>query len=45
MTSYTDGPNAFHQAMDYRRNERTVTASDVIDVHMTHNGGFAAVIE
>ena len=45
MTSYTDGPNAFHQAMDYRRSESTVTASDVLDVHMVRNGGFAAVIE
>ncbi len=45
MTSFTDGPNAKRQAMDYRRGESTVSASDVIDVHMTRNGGFAAVIE
>lgn len=45
MTLFTDGFNAGHQAMDYRREVRSVNAADVLDVTMVRNGGFTAVIE
>lgn len=45
MTSVEDGPNAFQQAMDYRRHESTVDSNTVLDLRMARNGGWAAVIE
>lgn len=45
MTSFEDGVNADLQAMDYRRRVRQVDASERIDIRMTRNGGWAAVIE
>lgn len=45
MTSFKDGINAGHQAMDYRRNESSVKKNDIIKIKMVRNGGFAAVIE
>jgi len=45
MTLFTDGYNAGHQAMDYRREVTNVTSADVLDITMVRNGGFAAVTE
>lgn len=45
MESYEDGPNAFRQAMDYRRVEASVSKGDTLTVSMARNGGWAAVIE
>lgn len=45
MTSFEDGINAGRQAMDYRRKESHVKSGDKIQIKMTRNGGFAAVIE
>lgn len=45
MTSFEDGVNANHQAMDYRKKESTLNKGDKITVRLARNGGFAAVIE
>jgi alpha-glucosidase len=45
ITSFEDGINAGHQAMDYRKNNHNVTRNDVIEVKMVKNGGWAAVLE
>ena len=45
MLSFEDGPNAFRQAMDYRKKERTVSHSDKITINMARNGGWAAIIQ
>ena len=45
MESYEDGPNAFRQALDYRRKETVVSREDTVSVTMARNGGWAAVIE
>ena len=45
MTSFEDGINADVQAMDYRKNTRTVSKGDTVKIEMVRNGGFAAVIE
>lgn len=44
MISFEDGVNAGRQAMDYRKREAKVSASDRIPVQMVRNGGWAAVI-
>lgn len=45
MTSFEDGINADHQAMDYRKTDKSVKKGDKITVRLARNGGFAAVIE
>ncbi len=45
MTSFEDGVNADLQAMDYRRRVRQVDSSSSIEIRMTRNGGWAAVLE
>ncbi len=45
MTSFEDGINAGRQAMDYRKNEYTITKDEKIKLKMVRNGGWAAVIE
>ncbi|GAB6009798.1 glycoside hydrolase family 97 protein [Dysgonomonas reticulitermitis] len=45
ITSFEDGINAGHQAMDYRKKESQVKSGDKIQIKMVRNGGFAAVIE
>lgn len=45
ITSFEDGINAGHQAMDYRKKESQVKSGDKIQIKMARNGGFAAVIE
>ena len=45
MTSFEDGKNANSQAMDYRKNERTLKKGDKISIRLARNGGFAAIIE
>ncbi|MBQ1856970.1 MAG: glycoside hydrolase family 97 C-terminal domain-containing protein, partial [Bacteroidales bacterium] len=42
---FEDGINADVQAMDYRKNTRTVSKGDTVKIEMVRNGGFAAVIE
>lgn len=44
MTAFEDGINADRQAMDYRKQERTMKKGDRITVRLARNGGFAAVI-
>lgn len=44
-TSFEDGINAGYQAMDYRKKNFNVKNSDVIEVKMAKNGGWAAVLE
>ena len=45
MTLFRDGPNAEIQAMDYRKEKRSVRKGDVVSVSLVRNGGAAAVIE
>ena len=45
MTCFEDGINANHQAMDYRKTNRTLKKGDKIIVRLARNGGLAAVIE
>lgn len=45
MTAFKDGRNANHYAIDYRRTEEQVAATDTYTVHVAQNGGFAAVIK
>lgn len=45
MTSFEDGINAHHQAMDYRMKMRAVQSGDKITIRLARNGGFAAVIQ
>lgn len=45
LTGFEDGPNAFRQAMDYRKTERRVGNDDKVTLKMARNGGWAAVIE
>ena len=42
---FTDGINAWRQAMDYRRKESNVTSADKLPVKMVRNGGFAGIIK
>lgn len=44
-TSFEDGINADYQAMDYRKKNFTAKNTDVIEVKMARNGGWAAVLE
>lgn len=45
MTSFEDGINADHQAMDYKKKESILKKGDKITVRLARNGGFAAIIE
>jgi alpha-glucosidase len=45
ITSFEDGPNANGQSMDYNIRTANVSRSDVLDIRMMRNGGWAAVIE
>jgi alpha-glucosidase len=45
MTSFSDGINAPNQAMDYRKKTETVSASTKLDIKMSRNGGWCAVLE
>lgn len=46
MTSFSDGPNAGTQAMDYRKQiVDGLSASGKLSLHLVRNGGFAAVLE
>ena len=45
ITSFEDGINAGYQAMDYRKKTYDVNNNEVIEVKMTKNGGWAAVLE
>jgi alpha-glucosidase len=39
---HRDGPNADRAAVDYVREERTVSSKDRLQVHLAPGGGFAA---
>lgn len=45
VTSFEDGINAGYQAMDYRKKSYNIKNTDVIEVKMVKNGGWAAVLE
>ncbi|MBZ4037469.1 glycoside hydrolase family 97 protein [Flavobacterium sp. 17A] len=45
VTSFEDGINANYQAMDYRKKNFEANSNAVIEVKMTRNGGWAAVLE
>jgi alpha-glucosidase len=45
VTSFKDGINAGYQAMDYRKETFSIKNTEVIDVKMVKNGGWAAVLE
>ena len=45
MIAFEDGVNAGHQAMDYRKTERSVKRDEKITVKMVRKGGWAAVIQ
>ena len=40
MTSFEDGINADHQAMDYRKQEQSLKKGNHITVRLARNGGF-----
>lgn len=44
MTSFEDGMNASHQAMDYRMKKAEVKKGSKVRLKMVRNGGFAAII-
>ncbi|MCX2481545.1 glycoside hydrolase family 97 protein [Pedobacter sp. MC2016-15] len=44
ITSFSDGINAGHQAMDYKKNAQMVSSHSKLQVHLSRNGGYAAVI-
>ncbi|MBR0201271.1 MAG: glycoside hydrolase family 97 protein [Bacteroidaceae bacterium] len=45
LTAFRDGLNADYQAMHYNKSEQTVTNATTLSVHMSKNGGWAAVVE
>ncbi len=45
MVYFKDGPNAFRQAMDYRRGMDKVTSGSAVKINMARNGGWTAVME
>ena len=45
MVYFKDGPNAFRQAMDYRRGMDKVTSGSTVKINMARNGGWTAVME
>lgn len=45
MVYFEDGVNAGRQAMDYRKKEMNVKSNDVLDIRLSRNGGWAAVID
>jgi alpha-glucosidase len=42
--TYRDGPNADRAGVDYAREKRTVTAKDVLKIHLAPGGGWVARI-
>lgn len=42
---FEDGINANRQAMDYRKKETTIKSDDSMQIKMSRNGGWAAIIE
>ncbi|WP_333889367.1 glycoside hydrolase family 97 protein [Sphingobacterium siyangense] len=45
MKAFSDGINAPRQAMDYRSQEKIVSANEELNIQVARNGGWAAVIE
>ena len=41
MTLFRDGANAHRKGIDYRREVRTVTSGETVDLHLAPGGGFA----
>lgn len=44
LEAFKDGANSNYQAMHYNKLNKTVTASDEIEITMAKSGGFAAVV-
>jgi alpha-glucosidase len=44
LESWVDGINADRNGMDYRRESRTVTSSDKVELKLAPGGGFAAIL-
>ena len=45
MTLFTDGLNAGFQALDYKKEVKTVSKAETLKVKMVRNGGFATVLK
>ena len=45
MTLFTDGLNAGLQALDYKKEVKTVSKAETLKVKMVRNGGFATVLK
>lgn len=45
ITSFSDGINAPHQAMDYRKNTGEVSKTDTLDFTLARNGGYTAILK
>jgi len=45
MTSFEDGPNANHVAMDYQKKSTPITKGQTVQFQMAKSGGWAAIIE
>jgi alpha-glucosidase len=44
ITSFSDGINANHQGMDYKKASQEVKSDSALPIRLSRNGGFAAVI-
>ncbi|RZL02383.1 MAG: glycoside hydrolase family 97 protein, partial [Pedobacter sp.] len=44
ITSFSDGINANHQGMDYKKTSQEVKSDSALPIRLSRNGGFAAVI-
>jgi len=42
MDTWSDGPNADRNGMDYLKARRTVTSADKVELKLAPGGGFAA---
>ena len=45
MDSWSDGPNADRNGMDYVKARRTVTSADKVELKLAPGGGFAAILK
>jgi alpha-glucosidase len=45
MDTWSDGPNADRNGMDYVKARRTVTSADKVELKLAPGGGFAARLQ
>lgn len=45
MTLFRDGTNAHHKGTDYRKETRSVTSGETVQLHLAPGGGFAAKLQ